>query len=162
MTPKQCARNPSLVGSDEKIGGGADRDVWSMVTAERDGRRRRRSRHYRGVDGDGVDGDGVTGPSGPLELMQFAVGQMNEHVEWVNELEENAASASPATAINDGVRARRHLVMDSLVTIAHVAHRFLRHNDPRVREAAELLTTGTACLIGRMYSSFGTVTGLMR
>lgn len=144
MSPRQRASNPSF-GDDEKIGS----DVSSMAMAAGDGRR---------------DYGDETGPGdgGPLELMQFAIRRMHDHVDWVQELEVNAATASPATAVSDGVRARRNLVMDSLVTMAHVAHRFLRHGDPEVREAAELLTTGTACLIGRMYCSFGAAAGLMQ
>lgn len=53
----------------------------------------------------------------------------------------------------EGQRRRaRQLLLDHLVDMAHVAHGYLRHNDPDVRDAAELLTAGTACLIGRVYA----------
>lgn len=138
MSPKQCTHNYSPDGGDK---GGADAllvgpmaDVPDTVTE-------------RGEGGGGRDGR-----SGSLELMRFAVEQMYEQAEWVYELETST----------NGTRDQRRYVLDSLVNMAHVGHRYLRHGDPEVREAADLLTTGTAYLIGRMYAAFGTPTSLLR
>lgn len=84
-------------------------------------------------------------PGGVFELMRFTLRQMNEQLGHVRELE----------AANGTVRDR---VLDSLVDMAHVAHRFLRHDDPDIRQAAEALTTGTAHLISRMYAMVGAAT----
>lgn len=86
---------------------------------------------------------------GPLEMMLFTVNQMYEHAMLVNELESIAMIKSIS-----GVRVRRlqWKLLDSLVVLAHIAHRFLLHGDRAVRAAAELLTTGTAFLIGRLYN----------
>lgn len=103
---------------------------------------------------------------GTFELMRFALRQLNEHFERVYELETSAATVTDAVAAmataNDVLRARRHMLLDSLVDMAHVAHHFLRHNDPDVRQAAEVLTTGTAHLIGRMYTTFAPATSILR
>lgn len=136
MSPKQCLHN--LSADDDAKGGlselliGPGVDVSDTMTD--------RAEISNG------------GRSGPLELMRFAVGQMYEQAEWVHELETSSNST----------RDQRRMVLDSLVDMAHAGHRFLRHDDPDVQEAADLLTTGTAYLIGRMYAAFGTSTSLLR
>lgn len=144
MSPKQCTHHRS---SDDGGKGVADAllvgptaDVPDTVTE-------------RGEGGVGVaDSGGRDGQGGSLELMRFAVEQMYEQADWVYELETST----------NGTRDQRRYVLDSLVNMAHVGHRYLRHGDPEVREAADLLTTGTAYLIGRMYAAFGTPTSLLR
>lgn len=92
---------------------------------------------------EGVDG-------GLAELMRFAVAQIRRYDLWIRDLE-----VTPSNVSNYDFRDRRRSLLDSLVTIAHVGHRFLRHGDPAVRDAAELLTTHTADLISRAYATFG-------
>lgn len=90
------------------------------------------------------------GGGSTLEMMTFTVNQMYEHAEWVNELESLAKITAISTRSVDRVRRLQRNLLDSLVILAHVAHRFLRHGDPVIRAVAELLTTGTAFLIGRL------------
>lgn len=140
MSPKQYAHNLSPDDGDK---GGANA---SFVGAAADAPE---TMAGRGEGGSGADSGGR---GGPLELMRFSVEQMYEQAEWVYELE---------TSMN-GTRDQRRYVLDSLVNMAHVGHRYLRHDDLEVRETADLLTTGTAYLIGRMYAAFGTPTSLLR
>lgn len=86
----------------------------------------------------------------PLELIQLT-NQMYEHADWVIELESLATIASISARSVAHVRRLWQNLLDSLLVLAHVAHRFLRNGDPDVRAAAELLTSGTAQLIGRLY-----------
>jgi len=86
---------------------------------------------------------------GSLEMMLFTVNQMYEHAMLVHELESLAMITSISVV---RVRRLQQKLLDSLLVLAHIAHRFLLHGDPVVRAAAELLTTGTAVLIGRLYN----------
>ncbi|CAH1731230.1 unnamed protein product [Aphis gossypii] len=87
----------------------------------------------------------------PLETIRMNVYQMYEHVDWVNELESLATIPYMSARSMVRVRRLRRDLIDSLLRLSHTAHRFLRHGDPLVRRFAELLTTETALLIGRLY-----------
>lgn len=89
----------------------------------------------------------VDGGDGLVELVYFVVAQMRRHDQWVRDLEE-----TPSNVSGYDFRDRRRMLLDSLVAIAHIGHRFLRHSDPAVRNVAELLTTCNADLISRAYA----------
>lgn len=94
-------------------------------------------------------------PSGdggsPLETIRMNIYQMYELVDCVNELESLATIAYKSARSVVLIRRLRRDLIDSLLRLSHTAHRFLRHGDPMVRRFAELLTTETAFLIGRLY-----------
>lgn len=88
--------------------------------------------------------------AGPLELMRFATEYMRQHGTWVQAMEtENGEPGGGGGGLYD--RDTRRTILESLVIVSHVAHSFLRHPEPEVRDAAETLTTGTAALIGRLF-----------
>lgn len=89
----------------------------------------------------------VDGAVGPMELLRFATQRMHEHGTWVRAMVTYGDEVRVGDVYD---REMRHLVLDSLVIMSHVAHCYLRHGDADVRGAAEALTTATADLIGRM------------
>lgn len=135
MSPRQCGHNGRATSSDDDTKNEWNTDAVGGMLTEPPAAAR--------------NGDVHSGWAA-LELLRFAVEQMNAHADWVYRLETT----------DD--RDTRRLVLDVLVDMSHVGHHFLRHDDQNVRDAAEMLTTGTAYLIGRMYNTFGTDTSLMR
>lgn len=136
MSPGKRGRNRWRAGNENENGGGGEDSKNGDGTAA--------------VSTATIGGGG--GRRGALELMRFAIGQMYTQADWVGLLE---------TA--DGHDAwHRTLVLECLLDMSHVGHSFLRHHNRHVRKAAERLTSGTAYLIGRMYTAFGSDHRLFR